>query len=258
MILATSASPTPSASWITSSWAVQPSSPRRPREARIRHPTTLVAAASEYGAPRTTSTSPSPYLCVRRAAAPRPQLLISVGGDETWDFPQVGFPFIWHVYEIHGQADLVESVHLADERHDYCPSKRKAVYAFFAKHLGLSPLEEDLFSAVPDAPPGPPEELQLPGDSNQDAALDISDAVCVFGVLFLGTPPRFPCGCGSPDDPASVALIDWQPDGQIVISDGISLLQFLFSGGPPHALAARGDTRGCVALPGCPQSHGCR
>jgi hypothetical protein len=31
----------------------------------------------------------------------------------------------------------VENVHLAEEGHDYGPSKRAAAYKFFARHLGL-------------------------------------------------------------------------------------------------------------------------
>ncbi|MBI3852055.1 MAG: CehA/McbA family metallohydrolase [Verrucomicrobia bacterium] len=78
------------------------------------------------------------------SVAPRPQLLISCGNDPTSDFPQVGFPFIQRVYALHGKSNLVENVHLADEGHDYGPSKRRAVYAFFAKHLGLPSIEEEL------------------------------------------------------------------------------------------------------------------
>ncbi len=78
------------------------------------------------------------------AAAPRPQLLISAGkNDPTHDFPKVGFPFIKHVYELHGRGASVANVHLAAEGHDYGPSKRRAMYAFFARHLGLEPKEED-------------------------------------------------------------------------------------------------------------------
>lgn len=78
------------------------------------------------------------------SVSPRAQLLISCGGDETRDFPSVGFPFIKRVYDIHGSGRSVENVHLADEGHDYGPSKRRALYAFFAKHLGLRNLDEDL------------------------------------------------------------------------------------------------------------------
>lgn len=78
------------------------------------------------------------------AAAPRPQLLISVGNDPTENFPQVGFPFIKHIYTLNGHADRVGIAHFADEAHDFGPSKREQVYQFFAKHLKLPLLAEDL------------------------------------------------------------------------------------------------------------------
>lgn len=99
---------------------------------------------------------------------------------------------------------------------------------------------------------------QVPGDCNQDAVVDVSDASCIFGVLFTGVPALFPCGNGSAADPANLGLLDWQSDGQVDISDGIGLLQFLFVGGPPHPLAVSGmETRGCVALAGCPDNDPC-
>jgi hypothetical protein len=100
---------------------------------------------------------------------------------------------------------------------------------------------------------------QVPGDCNQDGTLDLSDAICIFGALFLGEPSRFPCGSGRPDDPGALALLDWQPDGDIDLSDGISLLQFLFSSGRPHPLAEPGNpTNGCVPIPGCAANSACR
>lgn len=72
------------------------------------------------------------------ATAPRAQLLISIGGDGTREFPQNGFPFIRSIYELTGHADRVANVHLADEFHDFGPSKRRATYSFFARHLGLT------------------------------------------------------------------------------------------------------------------------
>lgn len=77
------------------------------------------------------------------AVAPRAQLIISVGApDPTQDFPELGFPFIQHVYEIHKRGEQAELLHLATEKHDFGPSKRNAVYAFFAKHLQMPPRPE--------------------------------------------------------------------------------------------------------------------
>jgi putative membrane-bound dehydrogenase-like protein len=72
------------------------------------------------------------------ATSPRPQLLISVGNDPTQNFPTVGFPFIERMYRVAGSAKSVQNIHLADEGHDFGPSKRKAVYEFFARHLRMT------------------------------------------------------------------------------------------------------------------------
>ena len=42
------------------------------------------------------------------------------------------------MYELYNAGGNVENCHLADEGHDYGFSKRKAMYAFFAKHFNLS------------------------------------------------------------------------------------------------------------------------
>ncbi len=73
------------------------------------------------------------------ATAPRAQLLMSVGKDATRNFPEFGFPFIQAMYDVAGAGDRVRNVHFADEAHDFGLSKRKAVYAFFAKHLQMQP-----------------------------------------------------------------------------------------------------------------------
>ena len=70
-------------------------------------------------------------------AAPRPMLLVSVGNDWTLNTPEVEYPHLQHIYSLMGKKDLVENVHLPDDHHGYDDNKRKAVYPFMAKHLGL-------------------------------------------------------------------------------------------------------------------------
>jgi len=70
-------------------------------------------------------------------AAPRAQLIISCGKDWTKNTPDVEFPYIHSVYEVLQSADRIANVHLAEEGHDYGPSKRAAMYRFLAKHFRL-------------------------------------------------------------------------------------------------------------------------
>ena len=98
----------------------------------------------------------------------------------------------------------------------------------------------------------------LPGDCNQDATLDLSDAVCALGVLFTGMPALFPCGDGAPTHAANIALLDWQPDGSVDLSDVVALLGFLFAGSDAHPLAVPGaETTQCVLISGCPDNSNC-
>ncbi|HEX5025056.1 MAG TPA: acetylxylan esterase [Agriterribacter sp.] len=70
--------------------------------------------------------------------APRPMLLIADGDDWTKHTPEVEYPFVQKIYSLYNQKDKVEMVYLPDEKHDYGPSKRKAMYPFMAKYLKLN------------------------------------------------------------------------------------------------------------------------
>lgn len=71
------------------------------------------------------------------AMAPRPVLTVSDGGDWTASYPTLEYPYLRRIWDFYGAAGCVRNVHLADEKHDFGPSKRQAVYAFFAETLGL-------------------------------------------------------------------------------------------------------------------------
>lgn len=69
--------------------------------------------------------------------APKPQMLVSVGGDWTKNVPEVEMVYLRHIYGHFGKQANVENAHFADQQHDYGYSKRQAVLQFLAKHLKL-------------------------------------------------------------------------------------------------------------------------
>jgi hypothetical protein len=74
---------------------------------------------------------------IAACVAPRPLLLVSVGGDWTKNTPTVEFPYIRHIYELFGVADHVANAHFPEEEHGYEGVKRQAMYPFMVTHLNL-------------------------------------------------------------------------------------------------------------------------
>jgi hypothetical protein len=89
----------------------------------------------------------------------------------------------------------------------------------------------------------------VPGDGNQDGAVDISDPICLLGYLFLGRPADLPCGDGTLTDESNVTLMDASGDGEVDLSDAVRLFGFLFQGSPPHVMGTE-----CRAISGCPRA----
>ena len=85
--------------------------------------------------------------------APRPLLLVSDGGDWTSTTPTLEFPFIQRIFSFYKAKENVRNVHLPDERHDFGPSKRQAVYRFFADVFRLDDtmIDESRVTIEPEA-----------------------------------------------------------------------------------------------------------
>lgn len=72
------------------------------------------------------------------AFAPRPQLIVSDGGDWTASVPTLELPYLQRVYGFYQATEKVKNVHLPQESHDFGPNKRNAVYEFFADVFQLN------------------------------------------------------------------------------------------------------------------------
>lgn len=92
------------------------------------------------------------------------------------------------------------------------------------------------------------DNTNIPGDCNQDGAVDLSDAICTLGFLFQNNPETLPCSSTA----GNLGLMDVNNDDSVDLSDAIYLLAFLFQGG---ATPVQGQ--GCISMANCPQNVGC-
>jgi hypothetical protein len=95
--------------------------------------------------------------------------------------------------------------------------------------------------------------FQMPGDSNQDGEVDISDAFRLLLHLFGGGFAALPCEGRTAADPGEgdLALLDSNGDGRLDLADAVALLAFLFQAGAPPAMGTA-----CVEITGCPDRCG--
>lgn len=75
--------------------------------------------------------------------APKPMLIVSDGGDWTHTVPEMEYPYLQRIYGFYGAEDRLTNVHLPNERHDFGPNKRQAVYDFFIRVFGLDRTQLD-------------------------------------------------------------------------------------------------------------------
>ena len=100
---------------------------------------------------------------------------------------------------------------------------------------------------------------QIPGDNNQDGVVDLSDPVWLLDFLFTGGQGELPCGTTSAQDPTpgGLRVVDWQPDGEIDMSDAIASLNWQFAAATTGQAAHHLGTT-CVNVFGCPEIPVCR
>ena len=72
--------------------------------------------------------------------APKPMMLVGDEGDWTHTYPGLELPYLERIYGFYGAQEQLQSRFLPGEKHDFRPSKRQAVYDFFASVWAL-PIE---------------------------------------------------------------------------------------------------------------------
>ncbi len=115
-------------------------------DARIKVSAPVVAISSyfyggcpcESGMPIHACAGRTDNVEIAAMAAPRPQLLVSDGGDWTDKTPEHDFIYLQKMYDWYSKKDNISNVHLPTEKHDYGFNKRVAVYNFMAKYLNLN------------------------------------------------------------------------------------------------------------------------
>ena len=82
--------------------------------------------------------------------APKPLLVVSDDGDWTASVPKLEFPYLQSIYDFYQAKEKVVNTHLPNERHDFGPNKRTAVYRFFADvfNLDSSKIDESKITIV--------------------------------------------------------------------------------------------------------------
>lgn len=70
--------------------------------------------------------------------APKPVCVVSDGGDWTASVPWLEYPYLQRIYGFYNAENKLSNVHLPNEKHDFGPNKRTAVYNFFINNFGLN------------------------------------------------------------------------------------------------------------------------
>jgi hypothetical protein len=156
-------------------------------------------------------------------ANPRPGERVKV--DVRGDFPDPCWTLLGKNVVSAGGGEPIKVEILAEWRGGVCPD----VLSPYALAVNLGRFQAGTYEVVVQDPQdskkvsftvaGPP-SICVPGDSNGDASVDISDAVFTLLHLFSGGP-----------EPGCARQADANSDDEVNVTDAIYLLQHLFQGG---------------------------